>query len=186
MPARNSRTLGRNLSSARSGVVARGGSTKREVARTSGQRPPKSGDSQSPETARRIAHAPCLQELDRILLQQASKARNAALRCKPTMWAYHDRMQQRLTAWFSDSSDAVRAALATGGDQLIRCADGGVAGAALALVQRAQEECCRLPRDEAADIWAMSVYANRILGKWTLTAEKPKRSLRWLRERGGR
>lgn len=36
-------------------MVSRGGSPKREVSRTSGQRPPKSGDSQSLENDKRIA-----------------------------------------------------------------------------------------------------------------------------------
>lgn len=185
MPSNNRRHAEQRLSSPPRRAKASRGSANETVARKSGVRRSKTGDSQSPEIAVATAHAPCLAELDRIIAQQASKARNAAIRCKPTMWAYHDRMTERLGAWFAESADAVRAAVASGIVQRIRIADGGIAGSALALVQRADAECRKLHRDEASDLWAMSIYANRILRKWS-SAPIKRRSLSWLRDRGGR
>lgn len=94
-----------------------------------------------------------------------NKAVNAALRNKPTMWAYYIDMEEQLATWFSG----------------LKHADGAFAGAALALSQRAVEQCPKLPPSEAARLWAMSVYARRILSAWTGRREKV--SLNWLRNR---
>jgi hypothetical protein len=105
---------------------------------------------------------------DAILLDLRGKAANAAMRNKPTMWAYYGDMVAGLEEWFCDVSRS--------GD-----ADGGFAGAALALSQSAEERCPSLPPVEAARLWALSVYARRILAAWGAGSERV--SLDWLRNR---
>lgn len=83
------------------------------------------------------------------------------------MWAYYERMVERLESWFSDVAPG----------------DGSFAGAALALVQKAEELCPTLPRDQAADLWAQGVYAQRILSAWAPSTQR--RSLAWMRLRAG-
>jgi hypothetical protein len=124
---------------------------------------------------------PCLNELDRLVADLRAKATNAARQNKPTMWAYYERMAERLEAHFAEAAAEARSAPGASGK---RVADGGVAGVALAIVQSADERCCTLPRDAAADLWAISVYCNRILRKWTGEAIRG-RSLKWLRARAG-
>jgi hypothetical protein len=97
------------------------------------------------------------------------KAENAARRNKPTMWAYYGEMADWLREYFADVSPT----------------DAGYAGAALALVQRAEDECPTLPRGEAAELWARSVYCRRILNTWT-PAPHDRPSLQWLRDRASR
>lgn len=97
-----------------------------------------------------------------------SKAANAARRNKPTMWAYYGDMADWLRDYF--------------GTCLSQC-DGGYAGAAAALVERAEDECPTLPRAEAAVLWARSVYCRRILNAWTPGIERTRGSLQWLRNR---
>ncbi len=105
---------------------------------------------------------------DKMVLDLRAKARNAALRKKPTMWAYYLLMAEGLHTWFGD----------------VERTDGGYAGAALALSQKAERDCPALPPQEAANLWALGIYARRILTTWG--AEAPYRvSLDWLRERAG-
>lgn len=96
------------------------------------------------------------------------KAANAARRNKPTMWAYYLDMVDGLRSWFDGIDN-----------------DGAVAGAALALSQRAENECPSLGHMDAARLWALGVYARRILGAWGAGAG-PRVSLAWLRERSAR
>jgi hypothetical protein len=107
----------------------------------------------------------------RIVADLREKERNAARRAKPTMWAYYGGMADDLEAYFSD----------------VTLSDGGFAGAALALSQKAERKCPDLPRLEAAHLWALSVYCRRILSAWTpgepLAGYRP--GLGWLRERAG-
>ena len=95
------------------------------------------------------------------------KAVNAARRNKPTMWAYYGDMADWLRDYFGSC---------------LSHTDGGYAGAALALVQRAEDECPTLPRGEAAALWARSVYCRRILNAWT-PPPHDRPSLQWLRDR---
>lgn len=126
-----------------------------------------------------MSATPCLDELDRLVAYCRSAARRSAGRCKPTMWAYYERMAERLEAHFAESAAVVRAE--KGGRHARRVADGGIAGVALAIVQSADERCAELPRDAAADLWALSVYCRMILGRWS--GPQPRRSLEWLRRR---
>lgn len=125
--------------------------------------------------------SPCCDEFVRVMRLLRSQAVNAAKRNKPTMWAYYTRMEARLRAWFSASMDAAEGAKGSTGLSVL---DGGIAGAALALVQKADRECPHLPNDEAADLWAMGTYANRILRAWG-AGSPSRRSLAWLRARAG-
>lgn len=106
-----------------------------------------------------------------IVADLREKERNAARRNKPTMWAYYGDMADELERQFADVSHS----------------DGGYAGAALALSQRAERLCPDLPRVEAARLWALGVYCRRILGAWTpgepLAGYRP--GLGWLRQRAG-
>jgi len=61
--------------------------------------------------------------------------------------------------------------------------EGGPPGAALALHQMAQERCPHLPPTEAADLWAVSVYARRIMRAWGLRIRRDDIDLAWLRHR---
>lgn len=103
-----------------------------------------------------------------IISELEEKARNAARRNKPTMWAYYGEMADGLREYFAD---------------VINHCDGGFAGAALALTQRAEDECATLPRAEAARLWGLSVYARRILRAWTPGMAMDRVSLQWLRDR---
>lgn len=100
---------------------------------------------------------------DQLIAENEAKAVNAARRNKPTMWAYHLRMATLLR------------------QELDADSDGGVAGQALAISQRAESRCAELPPDDAADLWALGVYCRRILKAW---CPRPYRvSLQWLKER---
>ena len=100
-----------------------------------------------------------------ILADLKAKQANAARRNKPTMWAYFLSMRRGLKRWFTARTD------------------GGLAGQALALVQRAHQECsdAECPPTVAAHWWAMGTYAARILRAWDVRS--PRRSLSWLRAR---
>ena len=100
-----------------------------------------------------------LGELDR-------KAVKAAKTNKPTMWAYYQRMRGRLA---EELGQATRG--------------GGIAGAALAVVQKADSDCPHLEPSEAADLWALSVYCVRIMRAWGLKVDHRQRDLSWLRNR---
>lgn len=130
-----------------------------------------------------MSNTPCLDAFDRTIASIRRNAANAVRRNKPTMWAYFGRMEEGLTKWFGATVDATRSATCEG--RALRGIDGGIAGVALALVQRSEKLCPTMPRDEAADLWALGTYANRILRAWT--SEKGpspfRRSLAWLRQR---
>ena len=83
-----------------------------------------------------------------ILEELRCKAQAAVTQNKPDRWDYHVEMIERLTAWFSE----------------VDANDGGYADAALALSQKAEAECPLLARGEAVRLWALGVYARRILG----------------------
>lgn len=110
-----------------------------------------------------------VETLRRIVADLEEKSRNAATRNKPTMWAYYGDMADELRDYFGTCHHQT---------------DGGYAGAALALVMRAEEECPTLPRGSAAHLWALSVYCRRILNAWT-PAPHARPSLQWLRDRAG-
>lgn len=105
---------------------------------------------------------------DQIMIELRRKATNAAIHKKPTMWAYYGDMADGLFAWFGDSERD----------------DGAYAGAALALSQKAERDCPNLARREAAHLWAMGIYARRILAAWGAGVPY-KPSLDWLRQRAG-
>lgn len=95
------------------------------------------------------------------------------------MWAYYARVAEQLRREFAPA----RARTKLGrGLNVRRVLDGGIAGVALAIVQRADDECPNLPRDKAAELWAVSVYAARVLRAWG-AGPAPVRSLAWLRAR---
>lgn len=121
---------------------------------------------------------PCLDALRRELARLEAQASNAARRNKPTMWAYYGRMIESLRREFGPT--VARTARARGKRRRIN--DGGIAGVALALCQQADSECPMLPRDQAAELWAVSVYAARVLRAWG-AGMPPRRSLAWLRKR---
>lgn len=102
----------------------------------------------------------------RLVAELREKSRNAAMRAKPTMWAYYGDMADALEEEFKG----------------VTRTDGGYAGCALAISQNAEGACPSLPRAEAARQWAVSVYARRILAAWGAGIGNPV-SLRWLRER---
>ena len=96
----------------------------------------------------------------------SSKAQAAVLQNKPDRWDYYVEMVERLTEWFSgvDANDA------------------SYAGAAFALSQKAKAECPLLARREAVRLWALGVYARRMLRGWGVgTGTRP--SLEWFRRR---
>lgn len=109
-----------------------------------------------------------VERYDQILVELSAKAQNAALRNKPTMWAYYLDMGVELQEWFG-SVDRV---------------DGAFAGAALALSQKAERECPILIPTAAARLWALGVYARRILAAWG-AGTGGRVSLAWLHERAG-
>jgi len=119
-----------------------------------------------------------LDMLDAMLASLRAKAIAAARANKPTMWAYYRRMERRLADWFAEPSDRARAVMSPSER---RVAVGGIAGAALALVQYSQRACRELPDDEAAALWAMGTYANRLVRSWSGFSEP--RDLGWLRDR---
>lgn len=102
----------------------------------------------------------------RLVAELREKSRNAALRAKPTMWAYYGDMADALEAEFKD----------------VGRIDGGYAGCALAISQNAEDDCPTLPRAEAARRWAVGVYARRILAAWGAGIGNPV-SLQWMRDR---
>ncbi|MEW5927823.1 MAG: hypothetical protein AB1941_10075 [Gemmatimonadota bacterium] len=81
------------------------------------------------------------------------------------MWAYYLAMIDGLGRLFSDAKT-----------------DAEFAAAALALSQRAQQDCPTLPPAEAAHLWALSVYGRRVGRAWG-ACTAPRVSLAWLRSR---
>jgi hypothetical protein len=94
------------------------------------------------------------------------QAEAAVLHKKPDRWDYYLEMLERLTEWFSG----------------VGTNDVSYAAAALALSQKAKAECPVLVRREAVRLWALGVYARRILRAWGVrTGSRP--SLEWFRRR---
>ena len=107
-----------------------------------------------------------VEEFHFLLEELRRKAESAVLHNKPDRWDYYVEMVERLTEWF-------RGVEATGVSY---------AGAALALSQKAAAECPLLARHEAVRLWALGVYARRILRTWGAgTGARP--SLEWFRRR---
>jgi hypothetical protein len=107
-----------------------------------------------------------VEEFHLLLEDLRSKAHAAVLHNKPDRWDYYVEMVERLTEWFSgvDANDAT------------------YAHAALALSQKAEAECPLLGRREAVRLWALGVYARRILrASGAGTGARP--SLEWFRQR---
>ena len=101
-----------------------------------------------------------------LLEELRCKAESAVLRNKPDRWDYYLEMVERLTEWFSG----------------VDANDGSYAAAALALSQKAKAECPVLARREAVRLWALGVYARRILrASGAVTVARP--SLEWFRRR---
>ena len=107
-----------------------------------------------------------VERCDQIVAELHAKAKNAAERNKPTMWAYYLDAAFGLEDWFSD----------------VDRTDSAYAGAALSLSEHAQTACPNLNANDAARLWARGVYARRVLAAWG-AGTGPRASLRWLRER---
>ena len=94
------------------------------------------------------------------------QAEAAVLHKKPDRCDYYLEMVERLTGWCRG----------------VEANDVSYAGAALALSQKAADECLLLARHEAVRLWAVGVYARRILRTWgACTGARP--SLEWFRRR---
>ena len=91
-----------------------------------------------------------VEEFHFVLEELRRKAEQAVLQNKPDRWDYYLEMAERLTEWFSG----------------VDANDGGYAAGALALSQKAKAECPLLVRREAVRLWALGVYARRILRAW--------------------
>lgn len=107
----------------------------------------------------------CLARYRALLQELERQAGNAARRNKPTMWAYYLSMVDGLREWFDDVEETGEAYRA----------------AALALSDRAERECPRLPPGEAARLWALGIYARRLLPP----GSRGRVSLAWLRRAAG-
>lgn len=103
---------------------------------------------------------------DATIAECLDKARNAALRNKPTMWAYYLDMADGLIDWFAD----------------VKRDDGAFAGAALVLSERAEEQAPTANHGDAARMWALGIYARRILRAWGVPYHR-RPSLAWLHRR---
>jgi hypothetical protein len=131
-----------------------------------------------------MTNTPCLDAYTNVLLRLRADAKRSARMAKPTMWAYYERMAERVEAHLEYAAAEVRDARARGVRGLeLRSIDGGIAGIALAVMQQADDRCPSLPRDAAADLWALSVYMSRIHKAWGVG--QYRRSLAWLRNRTG-
>ena len=107
-----------------------------------------------------------VEEFHFVLQELRCKAEAAVLHNKPERWDYYLEMVERLTEWFSG----------------VGTNDVSYAAAALALSQKAKAECPVLVRREAVRLWALGVYARRILRAWGVrTGSRP--SLIWFRRR---
>jgi hypothetical protein len=102
----------------------------------------------------------------RFLSEELRRKAEAAVHNKPDRWDYYVEMVERLTEWFSG----------------VDANDGSYAAAALALSQKAKAECPLLTRREAVRLWALGVYARRILRAWG-TGTGPRARLEWFRRR---
>src|SRR5262249_19359311 len=107
-----------------------------------------------------------VEEFHLVLQELRCKAVAAVAHNKPDRWDYYVEMVERLTEWFSQ----------------VGANDGSYAGAAVALSQKAEAECPLLDRCEAVRLWALGVYARRILRAWGARTG-PRPSLEWFRRR---
>ena len=105
-------------------------------------------------------------EFQFVLEELHRKAEAAVLHKKPDRWDYYLEMLERLTEWFRG----------------VEANDVSYAGAALALSQKAADECPLLARHEAVRLWALGVYARRILRTWG-ACRGARPSLEWFRRR---
>ena len=105
-------------------------------------------------------------EFQFVLEELHRKAEAAVLHKKPDRWDYYLEMLERLTEWFRG----------------VGANDVSYAGAALALSQKAADECPLLARHEAVRLWALGVYARRILRTWG-ACRGARPSLEWFRRR---
>jgi hypothetical protein len=95
-----------------------------------------------------------------VLEELHQKAEATVLHNKPDRWDYYVEMVERLTEWFRG----------------VEANDDSLAGAALALSQKAEAECPLLAGHEAVRLWALVVYARRILRTGELE-QRPGRAL---------
>jgi hypothetical protein len=105
-----------------------------------------------------------VEEFHFLLEQLRRKAEQAVSHNKPDRWDYYVEMVEHLTEWFSG----------------VEANDGSYAGAALALSQKAEAACPLLARREAVRLWALGIYARRILRAWG-AGTGPRPSLEWFR-----
>lgn len=104
--------------------------------------------------------------VDDTVAELRRQAKNAAMRNKPTMWAYYNDIVEGLTDWF---------------DGIVR-AENDYAFTLAAISHSAITKCPNLADShDAARLWAMGVYARRILR--AAGYRTPRTSLAWLRER---
>ena len=107
-----------------------------------------------------------VEEFHFVLEELRRKADAAVLQNKPDRWDYYVEMVERLTEWSSG----------------VDANDSSYAGAVLALSQKAEAECPLLGRREAVRLWALGVYARRIL-RARGAGTGPRPSLEWFRRR---
>lgn len=108
---------------------------------------------------------PLVAAYDQVVAELIGKARNAAARNKPTMWAYYLDAAEGLM-------DAFDTAERTDEDFVV---------VALSLSLRAELAAPNLNAIPAARLWALGTYARRIMRLAGLRHPAP--SLAWLRER---
>ncbi len=107
-----------------------------------------------------------VEEFHFVLEELRRKVEQAVLHNKPDRWDYYLEMVERLTEWFAG----------------VEANGGSYARAALALSQKAEAECPLLARREAVRLWALGVYARRILRAWG-AGTRARPSLEWFRRR---
>jgi hypothetical protein len=112
-----------------------------------------------------VAATPVVAAYDALLVELDDKARNAAHRNKPTMWAYYEELGKVIAGWFEGYGRT----------------DDEYAEAALALSGHASAVAPKLPPADAARAWAAGIYARRIARAGGWRCAQP--SLAWLRER---
>lgn len=69
------------------------------------------------------------------------------------------------------------------GSLWVQVGGSGIPGERTLKAYRVDRKCPTLPRREAAELWAVSVYARRILDSWTPGEPGSRASLQWLRDR---
>lgn len=102
---------------------------------------------------------------DALCLELIAKAHNAAMRNKPTMWAY-----------YLDAEEGLRDQVAE-----VDRTETAYVVALICLIDTATIAAPNLNAPEAARLWARGVYARRVLQAAGLPVARP--SLDWLRRR---